>query len=290
MKKLILLVICFCGILFSQSNYEADLVIEDLYWHNHNEWAAHLRGDLYLNGVLQQPSSSYYYSWQWYFNDQWTERITSGYGVYTHFVDGNENQIFQFRLQISGPGFSDMSGQVSVGKYGEIKTVYIDAFKENGSSANSDVKIKYWATYKWREIFPGGPFYFSQEDDNFLKDSILSIEQFGQRFNWWDTDVGDEYFRNHESIFVSEDMEQIDVHHKTFHDATLNSVIDGYQLGKTLFKDPWLVDETDPVYNDPPYGYRNLGMSAPFEEVENGINNIGINTIYKGVFLNQGAD
>jgi len=59
------------------------------------------------------------------------------------------------------------------------------------------------------------------------------------------------------------------------------------------FKDPWLVRVGDPDYNDPPYGYRNLGLSAVFETNEApfnpNTNPSGTGSEYKGVFLSQGS-
>ncbi|MDI6767981.1 MAG: S8 family serine peptidase, partial [Bacteroidota bacterium] len=54
------------------------------------------------------------------------------------------------------------------------------------------------------------------------------------------------------------------------------------------FKDPWLVIPGDSRFYDSPYGYRNLGMSAPFIPESSGVF-LDINSKYKGVFLDQGG-
>jgi len=287
MKKIILSLIFFGGFLFAQSNYEARLVIEDLYWHNQNEWAAHLKGELYLNGVLQVPSQEYYYHWQWKKEGEWKDRITSGYGEYTHYIDGNENSFFLLRLKITGLGFSALSEEANIGKNGTIQSVNINSYKEDGSSANNETKINFWATYKWLDNGVSNDFYFSLNQDNYVKDSIVSVEQFGQRFNKWvNNNSSVEYYTNHAGIYIDSGTNTIKVMHRTFKDATLSVAGDAGSVVKVSFKDPWLV-ETKPAYFEAPYGYRNLGNSAIFEEVDNGTNNIGINSIYKGVFLDQ---
>lgn len=98
------------------------------------------------------------------------------------------------------------------------------------------------------------------------------------------------YDENHLRFYLDQGTSRIDVHHKTYHNATLNGYVDDVgSLVKISFKDPWYVDGADQAYYESPFGYRNLGMSeALFEEVENGTYNIGINSKYKGVFLDQG--
>lgn len=87
MKKLILMIMLINIVAVSQSLYDAQIVLDDLYWHNpEHEWGCHMHGELYLNGILQQPSQDYYYSWQWQIDGQWVERPTSGYGQYNIYI------------------------------------------------------------------------------------------------------------------------------------------------------------------------------------------------------------
>ncbi len=50
------------------------------------------------------------------------------------------------------------------------------------------------------------------------------------------------------------------------------------------FMDPWYVNYPDPSYGNT---YRNLGMSAPFENMSGSTNDLGTGTTYKGVFWNE---
>ena len=43
--------------------YAACVVIDDIWWKNGNEWDSKFHAELYLDGILQPPSSSYRYVW-----------------------------------------------------------------------------------------------------------------------------------------------------------------------------------------------------------------------------------
>lgn len=55
--------------------------------------------------------------------------------------------------------------------------------------------------------------------------------------------------------------------------------------GSVDIKDPWFID-----LNESPYGWRNRGDAAVFNQVSNSASNLGTSTDYKGVFLNQEFD
>ena len=108
-----------------------------------------MRGDLYVDGQFLEPSNNYYYHWERK-NEQtglWEVR-NGGPALYTIGTDGHPGQIFHWRLRITGtnPQFSTLSNEVEVVKYGTIKIVdNVRAYKENGSMANDNVKIRIWA-------------------------------------------------------------------------------------------------------------------------------------------------
>ncbi len=70
------------------------------------------------------------------------------------------------------------------------------------------------------------------------------------------------------------------------HNATIGLKAEGLTLiGGIEFKDPWLIDYNDPDFGNNP---RNRGMTAPFKPILDILpNNLGVNTPYKGVFLDQ---
>ncbi|MEW6511216.1 MAG: hypothetical protein AB1428_09685 [Bacteroidota bacterium] len=63
--------------------------------------------------------------------------------------------------------------------------------------------------------------------------------------------------------------------------------VPGVSGGTIELKDPWLRDTLDSQFFEDPYGYRNLGMNAPFKSEASGFT-YGTSTKYKGVFLGQG--
>jgi hypothetical protein len=75
-------------------------------------------------------------------------------------------------------------------------------------------------------------------------------------------------------------------HFRSTYNATLqDQLLDGGSPGGSVnFKDPWLIDATDPAHANSPI---NQGMNAPFKSVVYSANNIGTSTSYKGVFLSQ---
>ena len=283
MKKLILFFFCFYGLIFPQEVYDAELIVENIYWQNDDEWGANLRGDLYVDGQFLEPSNNYYYSWERK-NEQtglWEVR-NGGPALYTIGTDGHPGQIFHWRLRITGtnPQFSTLSNEVEVVKYGTIKIVdNVRAYKENGSMANDNVKIRIWAAYGWYDRAPGvsfQPFFLSLDEDNVMKDSVFSL--YGQKFHRWETlDPAITYYKNHEGIYVGEETNDINVHHRRYYNATFNLTSEIPSLKMSL-EDLWVV-KTTPAYYQAPYGYRSLGLSAIPEEIDNGS--------YGGVFLNQ---
>lgn len=71
---------------------------------------------------------------------------------------------------------------------------------------------------------------------------------------------------------------------QAYSNITINITSDGSSASRTIdFKDPWLID-----YNDPTYGMRNEGMSAPFITQPTHFTPT-TGTSYMGLFLNQGS-
>ena len=151
--------------------------------------------------------------------------------------------------------------------------------KENGASANSNVKIREWAEYSWIDWSPGNTIhrYLSLEEDNILKDSIFS--SFGQKFIRWETiSPAINYYTNFAGIIVGDNTNDINVYHKGYNGTTFNLVSEIPTLLKMQFKDPWVV-KTAPAYYQSPIGYKNLGLNAVYENVDNGG--------YSPILLNQ---
>mgnify|MGYP003805339601 CR=1 FL=1 len=109
----------------------------------------------------------------------------------------------------------------------------------------------------------------------------------GEKYNNWSSlaDV-----TNHHIFQVDGNLPKSLVSHlKPTNNATIQAnLIDGGNPSTSVeFKDPWLIDYADPNYGN---NLRNQGMSAPFKSVNSTTNNLGLNTPYNGVFLNQWYD
>ena len=128
---------------------------------------------------------------------------------------------------------------------------------------------------------------FQEQSTQCLRGS-QSIES-GEKYKYWkvgsavQSDVTNHHIftiASNDTIFTSQ--------FAPTHPATIQAqLIDGGSPGGYVeFKDPWLIDYPDPQYGN---NLRNQGMSAPFKSVAYDPKqpNLGLNTQYKGVFLNQ---
>ncbi|MFZ0455352.1 MAG: hypothetical protein WAM24_16535 [Ignavibacteriaceae bacterium] len=283
MKKVIFFFVIFCGLLFSQNDYQAKINIHYIFWHTEHEWRTKLYADLYFNDVLLKPGVDYdtsdnSYNWyEWQSDIQ--EWVSKGGHLYSQTTDGFANQVWQWKVQIIGPGFSKMSDPINVVKYGTIKVVdNINAFKENGSSANSSVKIREWAGYSWIDWTPQNNInrFLTLDEDNILKDSAFSLS--GQKFHRWETiSPATTYYNNHARIYIGDNTNDINVYHNRYGSTSFNLISEIPSLQISI-RDPWLI-KTNPNYLEIPYGYRNLGLNAIYENVNNGS--------YGGILLNQ---
>ncbi|MDI6765958.1 MAG: S8 family serine peptidase, partial [Bacteroidota bacterium] len=108
-----------------------------------------------------------------------------------------------------------------------------------------------------------------------------------QKYNRWNKDMN---VVNHRSFTIQIGEWSIISQLKSTHTGITirNELIDAPSLngGSIEFKDPWLVDVTDSRFYEAPYGYRNLGMNAPFKQESSPFYPTTASK-YKGVFLNQ---
>jgi hypothetical protein len=283
MKSLIILVLFSTIMTFPQGNYEARISILRIYWQNDDEWGAILQSNLYLNGSLLIPNVDYdpsdnLYTWKRLENGVYVIKSHQPYYLNT---DGENNQVWTWKVQVSGPGFStNDSDPKYVVKYGDIARVNnVNAFKNDGSSANSDIWIRIWGEYSWydRQPGPNRPFFLTDNAYNVLKDSIVSLNE--ESFHRWTAiNPTANYYNNHASIYVGDGLNDLNVYHKIQKSVSFNGSNEIPNL-KFLLEDPWYVNTEDPNYYQAPYGYRNLGLNSIPTEVNNGT--------YNRIFLNQ---
>jgi hypothetical protein len=121
----------------------------------------------------------------------------------------------------------------------------------------------------------------------FLADQAIHS---GQKYNNW-SNLSD--VTNHHVFQINSGTPDLFSHFKATQDGiqVCTDLIDapGNSGDNVRLKDPWLVDTQDSLFYESPYGYRNLGMEAPFKSEQSGFT-FGTSTKYKGVFLNENPD
>lgn len=165
-----------------------------------------------------------------------------------------------------------------------IKQVTINQRLSSGQNAG---QLKLWDNQnnQFGQSFNPGttfPFYAGSQQVILADQNIISNE----KYNNWNglTDV-----TNHHSFIIEEQTDSLTSHFLPTYNATIQTQLieGGNPSGTVDFMDPWLIDYPDPNYGN---NLRNQGMSAPFKSVPYSLNNLGISTSYKGVFLNQAPD
>jgi hypothetical protein len=110
-----------------------------------------------------------------------------------------------------------------------------------------------------------------------------------QKYNEWENINNN---LNHETFTIAPNQEPLIAIFKIAYNATIHTefiTISQMDTGEVQFKDPWLRIDGDPKYNDPPYGYRNLGMDGAELEAyqELPLELFTSDPDFKGVFLDQ---
>ena len=137
------------------------------------------------------------------------------------------------------------------------------------------------------EIIPNFLTLYFKIDDNetFLENkNVVS----NTKFYKWD---GYNYYQNHKTFEIDTDLDKIEPFREyvkgsvTIKNKSLES--ENFNVGDIIFKDPWLeLERHNSPYWDEPFGFRNLGFDANWEPNSSPFIP-SINSVYKGVFLNQ---
>ena len=118
----------------------------------------------------------------------------------------------------------------------------------------------------------------SQETFRSKQDFKISTTQ---KYNKWDVSTS---VLNHQSFLVDSSHSTFKALFKTSQNASAQAqLIDSALTGGSInVRDPWQIN-----LNDAPYGWRNRGTAAIDTPVSSGQSNLGVNTNFHGVFLNQ---
>lgn len=168
-------------------------------------------------------------------------------------------------------------------------TVTVEQRRENSTLMIGSL-VAHWENGSFdNDTVPIPSFSFGIGTQETFRGQQTIVNNPDEKYNQWKNVLGPiSDVTNHHTFSISSDMATLTSQFKTIHNATIQAqlVEGGNPSGAVEFKDPWLIDYPDPNYGN---NLRNQGMSAPFKSVPYAQNNIGINTAYKGVFLNQGG-
>jgi len=302
MKTVVAAILCafMCSDAFAQVpcesasiGYVACVVHEDIWWQNQNEWGAWHVADLYLDGVLQEPSNDYYY--RWYRQNDGIGNYDlqlQGYGEYRFFQDNEANQFHRVFVSITLPTNQVItSDTIITAKYGDPELAWLFARKEDGTSfVDSSLEtIGRWSGYKWGSassgiwVPPGINLPMQSEDLVKIKPNVAEL---GEKFHRGITLQNDIVWENYSSypIYLGQ-RNEFTFHHRSFTGATIRAeLLDAATAsGATIeFKDPWFEDA---------FGlggeYYSRGMDAPYIPYSSPLS-ISTGPPRYGVFLNQG--
>lgn len=296
MKKLFLISVLFAlpwQLLISQQ-WRVEIVLDDLFWKDTDEWGSFFHAQLYKDNQAQDPSSSYHYEW-YKAKDCWGEgcnwfHLAQVDPPWNRDVDNTANMPVSMYVQVSNleGGASVTCDPFVIVKYGEPESVQLFAQRQNGTGINDPSLeiVGLWDSYMWHWKTPGSDYFWMADGEIVkVKPNIASL---GQKFHTGGTYQGQVRYLNYDSypVYGNNQTNHLTFYNREFNDATLQLALNGNTLtdpNLTVdFQDPWLEDQAG-------FGGENksLGMSAPFEHIPLGTYNIGINSVHKGVFTNQ---
>ncbi len=232
--------------------------------------------NLYANDTLVQPQPNYLYRWwrrnpnvvgqAFYLRDSYTG--TNGASTHVYFDSTDQTAgMFDYYCIIKGYGGDTNTVVVSDTIRVPWYTVYPAQKRFSGSSYGT---VRYWNSTKFKanHAIPDTFFVPRYNPKLLLADTSLTPDRSEKYHHFFDP-YNNNYWVNH-MTFVPP---AVFSHYTSQFAGVQPSVSIRAQLidapavngGTIQFQDPWLLDLTDTRFNDPPYGYRNLSMDAPFK-------------------------
>ena len=288
MIALCIMTCCVCPILLSQGTYTASVITDDIYWQNQNEWNGLFHAVLYLNGDSIASSGFTHY---WYTRENGVGNFqpytTGGFALSNH-QDQEANQYYEMYVRIDVPAYGLVqSNTVMLSKYGDPENVGFLPVKEDETPMSLfEVNVLHWTGYRWINDFQ------VMSNGEFVK--IRYNGSLGEKFLRGEhSPQGDIRYMNYDSYPVyygpggTHVQNDFIFRHKRQYNASVNSQLIDNPLGGYAgeFKDAWLED-----YLGVGGEFKSQGLQAPFKSVTFDPQNpwnLGINTVYKGVFINE---
>jgi hypothetical protein len=267
------------------------VLVGDSWFKNDNEWETETFSELRDEvGNVLPPSNSYYYEWEYRIEPSQTwipEGLGTGYGVWWGSFDGHYGETHYIRVRVTiGQTVLQSDGEQTISRGGTPVSVYCFGEREDGSRLPSVVRLQMWSGFHWDRNTVGtlGGQIFLSSGGEHVRTAPIFEPSIIEKFLFWRPVAQDNI--NHKLFVPSSQSNLLLPKYRSTHNATLKAtLIDvGAPGGQLNFKDPWQIN-----YYDPPYGYRNRGFDQAIDTlVGYSQNNLGINTNFKGVFLNQG--
>ena len=165
--------------------------------------------------------------------------------------------------------------------YSVVKVDQVDA------SGQSFEKFERWNQGDFTKYKAAFIFRFKHSSSEVLRAKQDFKTGSDEKYNNWNAN---DYFLNHKKFDVTPFTDRITSYFKYAVNATIQTELISYGgiLSDSIdFIDPWYFEDGNPLYYDPPYGYRNLGTGASFIRYESPLH-ITTGSDFKGVFLDQG--
>ncbi|MFI5252232.1 MAG: T9SS type A sorting domain-containing protein [Bacteroidota bacterium] len=239
------------------------------------------------NTVWNNFNSTRYLSTQAIINSAFDAVFTAG----SSFCAAVQNALSQqkFIMGVKGCEWCSPSRTIYHGSV-KIRIVFtrpsVSTIVNQLSSTSQNVdSIGHWENGSFHRYPVPQPFTFGVGTNEVLQSAQKLIN--GEKYNNWN---GIADVTNHHVFLINSSTTTLNAY---LQPATSGIVIKNDLLempgtggGTVNFQDPWLVDQTDSAFYQAPYGFRNLGMNAPFKS-ETSPFTITTGSKYKGVFLNQ---
>jgi len=299
MRKLTILlyiaIVSFAGIAFAGNGiYTVNVELEDDWYNSKENYNATFKADIYLDGILIQPSNNYFYEWHLYDDvNKWS--IVSGYEKNMAWKETLTGHSLKAYVVVTSNAFGTLtSTTVNAIKLYTQNAQFVDLF-ENDETGNSVYLLsKHWrpTIFDWRTNFNGILMKNNEGHEEILKFDPSYVSATNQKFNHWFSDKSD--IANYRTFVITSSTNSITAR---FGNSSGNAVLkilpyDGHTdspMSPIYLKDPWLINEGDSRFYSNPYGYHNLGTNAPFISNISPVN-LTYGSKYQGVFLNQTPD
>jgi hypothetical protein len=292
MKRILLFSMLLILETYAQSDYTVELNRTYCWWLSRENWLSAVEAVIKYNGNPIPNSNNYFYEYHLLNPDGSWELNNSGFGMNTAESDGTQYQTgtndpytqlwYVIVSDLINHTFTGItSDMVSFQLTGTPDFFQFHAEDKYGNTI-SGINGEHWM-YPVNLWAPNFNSWLTLNHTEVLKSSPNVSAN--KKFWHWGDNVSD--ISNYNFIYFIDNTNNTikSVYDNNYGSVQINSLVEGYDF-KVAFKDPWLVDETNPAYYTEPYGFHNLGMGAPYDTSASPFY-LTLQSKYKGVLLNR---